>query len=1039
MSGGENKLKINSVPMEDKNSSAAVDNDDNKSATQWQIRKAELAAKKSHEKKQNKTQAQAHGSDSDNDDNNSDEFSDDENVVAGSKEPPPDFVIKGRLWRRHALSNDVQSMRDMLAEEPDFNINLTNRNGQIALMGAASRGHVEAVEFLLSLPKLDINLLSHKNQSALTGAIVKKKSKIVELLLARPELDVSHITVDNKSPYELAFIAKLKPSLQQAIIQRECRDRSGWKFPSALPLTPRQMKERSKNLNDYKALQRIAQSAHSQLLSNTPRTTFLHALSAELVNFPENSPQFASKLQEFSLFLLKQAFDIFAEYSSERKSAMNALKADITTIFARDPVLSSQFTTVFCAILQFLTNVDKEISISTKRIAAVRKFLMGIMVNLPVELCKLTQTHPETFISAAKFNENADKLLNSAGITNFLDIVTGLKSIFTESYSNLADFTQNSFKLSDSFIETSIIPELLAKKQFPTLLKLYFLYFPQFSRIIPLEFIIKELVLSRDYALIEQIGAEFPSFRPKIVSLMLKPAEFSEISAHNHSALDNSERKLNEASSAQGVFVVDQRLVRKSQEFIKLWALEITEEMQRNIDSAIELAIVEEFLDKEKIQAALDYAGDKAYLLQRVQNYILLANIDVNNLPEGRGSGSIDIQQEKLQRKLNKHRTIIYNSNSTAKPVLLPEEMQSKIKFVDETEKLLQMRADLEELIHKSSCSIHVSSSVSNDNHTAKKASNAHYHADCTCAEIGIDFEWRTPRPLSLLQFATSSAIYLVDALVIDSDAQFSAALHSLIGFIFSEQRLLKVGFSFHSDLSHLSKVWAEFRAEILVNFVDLQQLVRLLLEDKAAKVLKKKARKLQKKLAAENNAGPSDEKEAAVAVLDSVQKEVKKVSPTYSLARLIYELSGLILDKAQTTSNWDRRPLSAAQTQYASLDAYILLRTLHQLRFLQKFEAKRIESVCAYHFEKNHGDQQLLSAQRIEEVEREWKKDAEAVAIDAQHPILSRPWLIATIPSLARTESEQSDISLPDNFNPLNHAAIDLETAADLVAPAKL
>ena len=44
-------------------------------------------------------------------------------------------------------------------------------------------------------------------------------------------------------------------------------------------------------------------------------------------------------------------------------------------------------------------------------------------------------------------------------------------------------------------------------------------------------------------------------------------------------------------------------------------------------------------------------------------------------------------------------------------------------------------------------------------------------------------------------------------------------------------------------------------------------------------------------------------------------------------LAQLVEETLGLPLDKAMRMSNWARRPLVAAQTEYAALDAHCLVR----------------------------------------------------------------------------------------------------------------
>jgi hypothetical protein len=56
-------------------------------------------------------------------------------------------------------------------------------------------------------------------------------------------------------------------------------------------------------------------------------------------------------------------------------------------------------------------------------------------------------------------------------------------------------------------------------------------------------------------------------------------------------------------------------------------------------------------------------------------------------------------------------------------------------------------------------------------------------------------------------------------------------------------------------------------------------------------------------------------------------QENSKAAGQVISLAALVRLELGVVMNKRQQCSNWDRRPLSESQLSYAALDAEILLR----------------------------------------------------------------------------------------------------------------
>ncbi|DAZ96801.1 TPA: LOW QUALITY PROTEIN: hypothetical protein N0F65_007062 [Lagenidium giganteum] len=161
---------------------------------------------------------------------------------------------------------------------------------------------------------------------------------------------------------------------------------------------------------------------------------------------------------------------------------------------------------------------------------------------------------------------------------------------------------------------------------------------------------------------------------------------------------------------------------------------------------------------------------------------------------------------------------------------------------------------------------------------------------------IGLDVEWKptsskicaatgsitTTAIASILQIASSSRVFMVDLLSLHE----SSALFSLLGELFTRTDILKVGFGFDTDLKVLHQTFPEQPCFRMVSpFLELSSAIFQLLG----------------------------------------------TSVGNSLSHVTTRLLGKPLDKRMQMSNWDDRPLSVAQLEYAALDAFCLVQIVEQ------------------------------------------------------------------------------------------------------------
>jgi ankyrin repeat protein len=81
-----------------------------------------------------------------------------------------------------------------LLKHPEIQVNNTNIDGDTALMWAAQTGYTEIVRLLLNFPGINVNRENNKTDNALIFAANKGYTEIVRLLLAHPEININHRT-----------------------------------------------------------------------------------------------------------------------------------------------------------------------------------------------------------------------------------------------------------------------------------------------------------------------------------------------------------------------------------------------------------------------------------------------------------------------------------------------------------------------------------------------------------------------------------------------------------------------------------------------------------------------------------------------------------------------------------------------------------------------------------------------------------------------------------------------------------------------------
>ncbi|GJV85938.1 polynucleotidyl transferase, ribonuclease H-like superfamily protein [Tanacetum coccineum] len=155
------------------------------------------------------------------------------------------------------------------------------------------------------------------------------------------------------------------------------------------------------------------------------------------------------------------------------------------------------------------------------------------------------------------------------------------------------------------------------------------------------------------------------------------------------------------------------------------------------------------------------------------------------------------------------------------------------------------------------------------------------------CKVIGLDCEWKPnyekgrKNKVSIMQIASEKMVFIIDLIKLSHDAP--AVLDSCLIRIFHSPRILKLGYNFQCDMKQLSQSYEEF---------DCFKHFEMLLD------------------------------------IQNVFKE-----PRGGLSGLTKEVLGVGLNKTRRNCNWEERPLTRNQLEYAALDAAVLIHIFWHVR----------------------------------------------------------------------------------------------------------
>ncbi|XP_065853369.1 uncharacterized protein [Euphorbia lathyris] len=155
------------------------------------------------------------------------------------------------------------------------------------------------------------------------------------------------------------------------------------------------------------------------------------------------------------------------------------------------------------------------------------------------------------------------------------------------------------------------------------------------------------------------------------------------------------------------------------------------------------------------------------------------------------------------------------------------------------------------------------------------------------CKVVGLDCEWKPnyvkgskPNKVSIMQIASDKMVFIFDLIKLFGDVP--CILDNCLTRILQSPRILKLGYNFQCDIRQLAQSYGELKCfkhyEMLL---DIQHLFK------------------------ETRGG---------------------------LSGLAKELLGAGLNKTRRNSNWEERPLSRNQLEYAALDAAVLVHMFHHI-----------------------------------------------------------------------------------------------------------
>mmetsp|Transcript_40902 Transcript_40902/g.131544 ORF Transcript_40902/g.131544 Transcript_40902/m.131544 type:complete len:745 (+) Transcript_40902:77-2311(+) len=206
---------------------------------------------------------------------------------------------------------------------------------------------------------------------------------------------------------------------------------------------------------------------------------------------------------------------------------------------------------------------------------------------------------------------------------------------------------------------------------------------------------------------------------------------------------------------------------------------------------------------------------------------------------------------------------------------------------------------------------------------------------------VGMDLEWADPHPVSIIQLATPTRAFVIDA--VNRTPLYMSVLHCLVDWLLKREGTTKLFFGFPHDLLRLNMLFGPMGKSFsggdhIASVVDLYM-------QRIQRVPVRTPRKADTPMGREELLGEAMmdddfEKVRRLSAItpphpprEDVAEKVYTVGGHHSLSSMAARHLGEPLDKRYRASNWNFRPLAAAQVVYAATDAHILLRLESAMR----------------------------------------------------------------------------------------------------------
>ncbi|RZC89012.1 hypothetical protein C5167_030705 [Papaver somniferum] len=169
------------------------------------------------------------------------------------------------------------------------------------------------------------------------------------------------------------------------------------------------------------------------------------------------------------------------------------------------------------------------------------------------------------------------------------------------------------------------------------------------------------------------------------------------------------------------------------------------------------------------------------------------------------------------------------------------------------------------------------------------------------CKVIGVDCEWKPnyvkgskPNKVSIMQIASEKTVFILDLIKLSKDEP--ALLDNCLKRILHSSSILKLGYNLQCDLKQLSQSYGEL--ECFKHFEMLLDIQNVFKEPRGG-----------------------------------LSGLAKSYGVSLSKKDVEEKIMGASLNKTRRNSNWEQRPLTQQQMEYAALDAVVLIHIFYHIR----------------------------------------------------------------------------------------------------------